>query len=410
MATLGVDFGTSNTAAAVLRDGQPHLIALEPGQDTLPTAVFLDFGGRRTIYGSQAVQRMIDGEYGRFMRALKSILGTSLARERRQFMNERLTLIEIIARFLSEIRQRAETQTGQRFDRALSGRPVHFHSRAPQKDAQALADLTEAYMMAGFAAVDFLPEPEAAALAAGGAGRGLIVDVGGGTSDFTVFEAGAQTHIVASHGVRIGGTDFDRVLSLAHAMPLFGLGAFIGKEMGEGQHEVPRALFQELASWEKIPFVYGAGTLRDVRRWERLAVEPQLFARLGDVLESHLGHDVAFAVEAGKIAANGAPEGRIDLSVIERDLGISLSSATMTQDLAGFAEELRAAAAETLSLAGTTPDQIERVVFVGGSALMGVVRGTMSDLLPGARQELSEVFTAVASGLAIAAGRQDGLC
>lgn len=409
MATLGVDFGTSNTAAAVLRDGRPHLITLEPGQDTLPTAVFLDFGARRTIYGSQAVQRMIDGEYGRFMRALKSILGTPLARERRQFMNERLTLIEIIARFLAEIRRRAEAQTGQGFERALSGRPVHFHSRAPHKDAQAAADLEEAYLLAGFGAVDFLPEPEAAALAAGGTGRGLIVDVGGGTSDFTVFDAGPETPIVASHGVRIGGTDFDRALSLTHAMPLFGFGASIGKELGEGHHEVPRALFQDLASWEKIPFVYGAGVLRDVRRWERLAVQKHLFARLGDVLESHLGHDVAFAVEAGKIAANGAPEGRIDLGVVERELGVSLSAEAMSRDLDGFAADIRSAAQETLALAETSPDEIERVVFVGGSALMGVVRGTIGDLLPGARQELSEVFTAVASGLAIAAGRNDGL-
>jgi hypothetical chaperone protein len=188
MATLGIDFGTSNTAAAVIEAGRPRIVPLEPGRDTIPTAIFLDYARRVTLYGSDAAAAMIDGREGRFMRSLKSILGTPLAREPRMFLNERLTLIDIIGRFLAEVKSRAEAATGLRFDHAVSGRPVHFHSRAPERDAQALADLTDAYATAGFSSVRFLAEPEAAALAVGGDGRGLIVDIGGGTSDFTVFE------------------------------------------------------------------------------------------------------------------------------------------------------------------------------------------------------------------------------
>lgn len=405
MAVLGIDFGTSNTAAAVMQGGELRLIELEPGQSTLPTAIFLDFEGRRTVYGSEAVAAMIEGREGRFMRALKSILGTALARERRQFLNERLTLIEIIARFLAEVKRRAEAQTGLAFDSALSGRPVHFHSRAPERDAQAEADLREAYGLAGFSAVRFLPEPEAAALAAGGAGLGLIVDIGGGTSDFTLFDPARADPIIASHGVRIGGTDFDRVLSLAHVMPLFGMGAPLRKEMGEGRHPAPRALFLDLASWEKIPFVYGPAAERDVRRWERLADAPERFARLGRVLEMHLGHDVAFAVEAGKIAANGGAEAQIDLGLVERGLGAPLAPRRMAEDLAGFAGALEEAAAETLARAGARPEAVERIVFVGGSSLMAAVKATMEGLMPGARPEMTEVFTAVVDGLAIASAR-----
>ncbi|PIE10832.1 MAG: hsp70 family protein [Rhodobacterales bacterium] len=406
MATLGIDFGTSNTAAAVIESGRPRILELEPGRDVLPTAVFLDFSARRTVYGSQAVQSMIDGQDGRFMRALKSILGTPLARERRQFLNEKLTMIEIIGRFLGEIRSRAGAATGAQFDRAVSGRPVHFHSRAPERDAQALEDLRAAYELAGFAEVSFLPEPEAAALASGGEGLSLIVDIGGGTSDFTLFR---DQEIIASHGVRIGGTDFDRALSLAHVMPLLGMGAGIGKEFGAGLHPAPKALFLDLASWEKIPFVYGDATLREVRRWEKLAQEPVLFARLGEVLESHLGHDVAFAVEDGKIAANGGAAGQIDLSLVERGLAAALTPDDLLRDLADYRAGIREAAEETLERAGCAQTAVDRVVFVGGSSLMGVVRDEMTDLMPGARQEVSEVFTAVADGLAIAAGREDGL-
>ncbi len=62
------------------------------------------------------------------MRALKSVLGTPLMREKRQVAYERLTLIEVVARFLCMIRERAEAATGQTYDVALSGRPVRFHS------------------------------------------------------------------------------------------------------------------------------------------------------------------------------------------------------------------------------------------------------------------------------------------
>lgn len=404
MGWLGVDFGTSNTAAAVLDGGAPRMIALEPGADTIPTAVFLDFTARRTLFGRAAVAAMIDGREGRFMRALKSILGTPLAREKRQILNERLTLIEIIARFLTHVRTRAEAQEGRAFTRVLSGRPVHFHSRDAARDAQAERDLTDAYRLAGFQEIRFLPEPEAAARAAGGAGRGLIVDIGGGTSDFTVFDAAGPLRILSSHGVRLGGTDFDRALSLARAMPLLGLGGMIGAELGAGAHPAPRSVFLDLASWEKIPFVYDAQLLRDVRRWQKLAQVPQLFARLGDVLEYHLGHDIAFAVEAGKIAANDGESARIDLNTVEKGLGAALSTAAMAQELAPFSDEIAAAARDTVARAGLTPGAIERVVFVGGSSLMRAVRDPMQALFPGARAEMSEVFTAVVDGLALASG------
>lgn len=403
MATLGVDFGTSNTAAAVVRNGRPQVLPLQAG-GTMPTAVFLDFTERRTLFGTAAAEAMIAGEDGRFMRSLKSILGTGLARERRPFLNERLTLIEIIGRFLTEVRRRAEAATGETYDGVVSGRPVHFHTRNPDRDARALEDLTEAYRLAGFTDIRFLPEPEAAALAAGGEGTGLIVDIGGGTSDFTIFETGGNGFRVrASHGVRIGGTDFDRALSIGHVMPLLGLGTDLKREFGPGRQKAPVALFHDLASWEKIAFLYTPDLLRDVRRMQRLAVKPERFGRLAHVLEAHLGHDLAYAVEAAKIVANGGAPATIDLDAVERALGAPLHPVDLEVDLEPFATGIREAAAETLAIAGMETSQIDRVVFVGGSSLMEMVRGVITDLLPAARQETSEVFTAVADGLAIAA-------
>ncbi|QQA41616.1 Hsp70 family protein [Pelagovum pacificum] len=406
-ARLAIDFGTSNTAAAVLAGGRPHVIPIDGTEQTLPTAVFLDFIERQTVFGHAAVSALIEGREGRFMRALKSVLGTPLMHERRQFMQERLTLIEIVARFLGAVKQRSEAHTGQTFTRVLSGRPVRFH-HDPARDARAVADLEAAYRAAGFEEVAFLPEPEAAALAAGKAsGLGLIVDIGGGTSDFTLFrQAGEETEVILSHGVRIGGTDFDKTLSLAHVMPLFGKDSLIKAELGPDRHPAPAAIFNDLASWEKIAFLYGPDTTRAVARMARLAVEPEKFARLVDVLEMHLGHDVAFAVERGKIDANreGA-NARIDLSPVEKGLKIPLPEPVLTSDLAGWSSDIAEAALETVAQAGLAPGDVDRIVCVGGSSLLRPVSTAVSDALPRAEMFFGSAFTGIVDGLAIAADR-----
>lgn len=410
--TLAIDFGTSNTAAAVMRDGAPWVLPIDDGRDTLPTAVFLDFTRRDTLFGQAAIDALIDGREGRFMRALKSVLGTSLMHEKRQFLQERLTLTEIVARFLSALKAGAEAETGDRFDRVLSGRPVRFHSADAARNARAEDDLRACYHAAGFAEVTFLPEPEAAARAAlpdGGdrAGLGLVVDIGGGTSDFTVFEgSGADIRVLASHGVRIGGTDFDKAISLAHAMPLLGRGSLIRAELGAARNPAPAALFNDLASWEKIPFVYDPATLRDVARMQRLADEPEKLARLHDVLELHLGHDVAFAVEAAKIAGQ-ADRAQIDLGAVERGLAVDFYPLMLDAAIAPFATEITEAASETLRAAGCTPDDIAEVILVGGSSLLSTVSNSMAALLPAARLRRGKAFTAIVEGLAIAAGQAD---
>ena len=194
--TLGIDFGTSNSAAGIAVNGKPYLVDIEPGEKTIPTAIFFDFEARKTVFGVQANRALMAGLEGRYMRALKSILGTPLMHEKRRYLGETLSFVDIIARILARIKKRAEEACYQRFDYALSGRPVHFHSDNAARDAQALADLAQCYLRAGFKGVDFMFEPEAAALAANPAGDGntvhLIVDIGGGTSDFTLFRKAAS--------------------------------------------------------------------------------------------------------------------------------------------------------------------------------------------------------------------------
>lgn len=409
---LGIDFGTSNSAVGICVEDQPHLIDMEPGQQTLPTAVFFDFEDQRVIYGTPAQRALIDGEEGRYMRALKSLLGTPLMRESRMLIGKRTDFIGIVGSFLAELKRRAEAATGQTFDRALSGRPVLFHSADEKRNAQALVDLRACYAAAGFDDVRFLPEPEAAALAARAAltpgDLGLVVDIGGGTSDFTLFrqKGTREIEILRSNGLRLGGTDFDKELSLAHVMPHLGRGTPIRHEFGDQTHIAPNKIFADLATWQKIPFLYGADTRRAAKDLARNAVETKRLARLVTVLEDELGHDLAFAVESGKMAANNpaatAPP-EINLDFLEKGIRLPLPAAMMAATLAESAQRIAQTARETVSHAGYDADAVTKLVFVGGSSLMSVVDAAMRQQFPGAAVHQASALTGVVDGLARAA-------
>lgn len=408
---LGIDFGTSNSAAGYMRDGQPRLVTLANGQTTMPTTFFFDFDSRKTLIGEPANQALLDGDDGRFMRALKRVLGTTLMHEKRQILNARVTFVDIIARFLSQLKAQAEADAGHGFDHVISGRPVVFHGTHDAREQQAEDDLRACYLAAGFKQVDFLPEPEAAAIASGALEQsgevGLIVDIGGGTSDFSLFRSGATgVDILANHGVRIGGTDFDRAINIDRVMPLLGKGTELRKMIGPGRTPVPSAIFNDLATWEKIPFQYTPQNRRLAEEMARLAFEPDKLCRLHAVLEDELGHDLAFAVERGKIAANtGDTQARIDLDLVERGLSCDLSSARLADILTPQAQKLRDGAQETLRMADCNTQDVQRVIYVGGSSLMAIVSDTMQAQFPEADHAFSDVFTAVTDGLAIAAAR-----
>ncbi|SDF21129.1 Hsp70 family protein [Sulfitobacter delicatus] len=411
MATLGIDFGTSNTAAGIAIDGVPHLIALEAEAQTLPTAVFFDFESYEMRIGAAASDALLAGAEGRYMRGLKSLLGTRLMREKRVLLGERLDFIDIVARFLSTVKTRAEAATGQKFDAALSGRPVRFHSDNDARNAQALIDLKEAYARAGFSQVDFMNEPEAAAQANRDALRpgdlGLVVDIGGGTSDFTLFrQRGAdEIDILASHGIRLGGTDFDRSLSIGRVMPQLGMGSEIRHAFGNDTHLAPNAIFNDLATWAKIPFLYGPETHRAAADLQKFAVHPKRLARLVKVLDEELGHDLAFAVEAGKIRANDGKDGDedpvIDVSMLKPRATLPLPRAWVRKRLSGLAEQIGAAAMETLKVADMEAEEVDRLIFVGGSSLMQVVEAALQDRFPQAEVHRGAALTAIVEGLAL---------
>ena len=127
--------------------------------------------------------------------------------------------------------------------------------------------------------------------------------------------------------------------------------------------------------------------------------------RLATVIEDELGHELAFAVEAGKIAANGrgaGPAASIDMGMIGAGLSAPVTPASLDASLSGFRAALRQTMHETLNHAGLAAADVSRIVLVGGSSLMGMVAQEAQTLLPNADLHRSEAFTAVVDGLAVA--------
>ncbi len=406
---LGIDFGTSNSAVGYAVNVKPHLIAIEDGQDTLPTSIFFDSSTQELRFGRAANASLINRDEGRYMRALKSVLGTSLMHERRYMWGKVMTFVDVISYFLKEVKTRAETTTGQTFTHALSGRPVFFHSENEEKNQRALEDLTACYLAAGFEHVDFMFEPEAAAIANGGFSDGaltLIVDIGGGTSDYCLFREGSDSiDVLACNGVRIGGTNFDRKLSIDHIMPHLGYQKLIRREWGNETLAAPNHIFHDLATWEKIPSLYAPKSRDLAEDLQKLALEPHPFSRLATVLDEELGHDIAFAVEHGKIQTNNSDQSQIELQFIEKELRAALNREQLNTSLQQYVDKIATTALSTLIDTNISADKLDKVIFVGGSSLMQNIEHAVAPIFPNAKLKYSNAFTAIIDGLAIASGR-----
>ena len=325
MSICGLDFGTSNTTLGILDGDLPVLAELEAGYPTIPSAIFYEVDGA-VLIGRKAVDSYVEGAPGRLMRSLKSVLGTALIDETTRLGRERIRFRDVIAWYLGAVKRRAEQATGRELRHVVHGRPVHFVDNAPDADRKAEQTLREIAREIGFDQVTFQFEPIAAALdyerQIGSEEVALIADIGGGTSDFSIVRLGPQRHgtadrgadILANDGVRIGGTDFDRQLSLGVVMPLFGFGS----PMKRAGLDVPSSYFHDLATWSNINRMYEPRVIADIRSVRQEASEPALLDRLIQVVEEQRGHTLAMEVEDAKIALSDKRQADIPLEWIDR--------------------------------------------------------------------------------------------
>jgi hypothetical chaperone protein len=396
-------------------DDAPVLASLEDGQTTIPSAIFYGRDGGAFV-GRKAIEAYAEGIPGRLMRSLKSVLGTSLIDETTQVGRERSSFRDVIASYLRAVKRRAEQVCSREFRNVVHGRPVHFVDNAPDADRKAEAALHEIVRGIGFDDVTFQFEPIAGALdyerQISREEIALIADIGGGTSDFSIVRLSPNRHdktdrksdILANDGVRIGGTDFDRRLSLGVLMPLFGHGS----AMKRAGLVAPSSYFHDLATWSNINRMYEPGVMSDIRQVRREAQEPRLFDRFLRVLEEQRGHTLAMEIENAKITLSERQGANFSLDWVEPGLSTSISRADLVGHTRGLAASIAARIKICLEQAQLAAENIDAVFLTGGSVQLAHVRRAIVERLPAARVIEGDTFGAVGKGLTIEAARRYG--
>ena len=413
---LGIDFGTSNSTVGWHRPGAESLIALEDGKITLPSVVFFNIEERRPVYGRLALHEYLEGYEGRLMRSLKSLLGSKLIKHDTSVLGSALPFKDLLGMFIGELKKRAEADAGREFDQVVLGRPVFFVDEDPAADQEAEDTLADVARKIGFKDVSFQYEPIAAAFDyESGISREelvLIVDIGGGTSDFTLIRLSPERHqvaerqsdILATGGVHIGGTDFDKQLSLQGVMPLFGYGS----RMKSGAL-MPTSYHLNLATWHTINALYSQKSQLALGSM-RYDIEDSFgIDRLFKLIEQRAGHWLAMEVEASKIELTEQDSRRIDLGRVEPELTAELTRALFEEAIEGLLERVRGSVSDLLAKAGVSEAQVDTVFFTGGSSGIPALRNSVSAMLPNARHVEGNIFGSIGSGLAIEARKRYGL-
>ena len=415
MRACGLDFGTSNSAIGIVRDSVPALAPVEAEATLIPSAVFFDYETRgRILFGTEAVRTYIGGTEGRLMRALKSILGSPLIDETTALGHKKVALTEVVEIFIRHLKARAEAFADEEISAVVHGRPVHFVDRDDQADRKAQTVLERIARNAGFREVAFVYEPIAAAYhyeeTAQTEETVLIADIGGGTSDFAVIRIGPgqrqkrdrRDDILSNDGVRVGGTDFDTLLSLDAVMPELGLGTILF----EKNLPMPMALYFELATWPTINFTYTHKNEREFRALVADSREPEKTSRLLRTIHHRLGHRIAFAIEDAKIALSDCEQVSIALDFLERGLAIATTRERFQRAVEDKTDVLYATAARCIANAGLNPSAIDTIFFTGGSSLVPAVRKAIASSAPAARVASGSDFLSVALGLTREAERR----
>lgn len=412
-ALAGIDFGTSNSLIAIANSAtniQP--VPLFQNNAVVPTTLF--FFEKESRYGQEAIDLYLSGETGRFMRGIKSLLGSQTEKDGTRVFNRFLTFASLIKTFLTHIKIDAEKQIGSSIEDVVLGRPVHFNDN-PNEDKAAEQCLEKIGKEIGFKNISFQYEPIAAALhyeqTVQKEELTLIADLGGGTSDFSVIrlvpngflKEDRSQDILSNDSVHLAGTDLDHDTAYNIAMPHFG-------KNGERKNglSIPYTYFTNMCEWHKIQNLYTSTHEKNCQLMLNDVKNPETFNRYVSMVMNQLGHYMLFETERAKINLSSAKETKMNLSEIEKNFYIPISKDDFLNATQKVRSAIIAKAKETIMQAGIKPEQIENIIFTGGTSLVPSLYNAIQELCPNACVQKISTYAAVGSGLAVEAWRRYG--
>jgi hypothetical chaperone protein len=424
---VGLDFGTTNSAVAVVEaDGPPHLATFSSAtapRRTFPSVLYFEprrAGAARrppALAGFPAIERYLASEAkGRFIQSLKAYLsdrtfeGTAIG-------TERYTLEKLIALI---VRRMTEMLDGAAWAprRIILGRPVHFSNPADHDlDGFAAGRLLGAMRLAGFDEVVFEFEPVAAAYAYEARlqhdERILIGDFGGGTSDFTIVSVGPgirrrgrrASDIIGTDGVAIAGDAFDKQIIRNLIAPRLGLG---GEYLSPPNKllPVPSWPYERLERWHHLSFLKSPQTLEMLERIQRTASTPERLQAFLLLIKGELGYQLHEAVQRTKFELSVGLSSEFVFACGPVTIRRGVTRADFERWIAGELGMMAACVDRLMAASGLADDDIDRVFLTGGSSFVPAVRRIFVQRFGGGKVTGGEELTSVATGLALRAREQ----
>jgi hypothetical chaperone protein len=297
------------------------------------------------------------------------------------------------------------------------GRPVHFHDNNPEADRRSQDVLEKIATNIGFKSIQFQYEPIAAAFSherkVAGEKLSLVIDIGGGTSDFTVIrlaqsrssDSSRANDILASSGTRTGGTNFDYKMSMKMFMPYLGLGSEYTSTFDEEKIlEMPAAVYGDLSEWAKVNRAQTPKAITGTKELLRHALEPEKIERLLKLQEERLGHAFLQRIEGAKIDLTGHEKATADFTGLGFDFAATVSRRQFETTIAEYIKKISASMKECLKQAGVKKEQIELIILTGGSTELPIIRRLVAENFPNAEISQDDKFGSVGLGLAYQAG------
>lgn len=439
---VGLDFGTTNSSAAVYDGTRIRLLNLDPVNSSpsiMRSTLFITregvpFIGREAInrFTEANVGREIEYEWryvgeaevtladvgtvvqslyavvdankpGRLFQSLKSHLRDSSFTGTDVF-GTRYTLEALIAIALRIILRRIEEELGAEVTGMVVGRPVHY-STDPRLDALAIERMQRAGELAGLPPFAFLPEPTAAALSYAATARAdqhvLVFDFGGGTLDVTVMriDRRGQREVLATDGVPVGGDLLDRRLVMGKLLPHFGAGATLGPR----KLPFPAVILEHLGEWQSIVDLTQPRYLKIIDEAIRTGDKPDELRALRTLVRENYGLPLYEEVERAKVRLSDATVTTIAMDVPGIQFEDRIERWDFERLIGPDVREVAACVDRAVAAAGLRHGDIDVVLRTGGSSRIPRYVRMLAEKFGAEKLQEMDVFTGVASGLAIAA-------
>jgi hypothetical chaperone protein len=414
---LGLDFGTTNTVAALAGPaGDPTPVRLSDGSEVFRTALCFwqddDMrGGLGVEAGTAAIREYLDcPSDSRFLQSFKSV-AASASFDTAPVFGQRFRFEQLGRLFMQKLSDQTDGQLS-RLDRIVVGRPVTWAGGRPD---EALARTRYGAMFADIAReVCYVYEPLAAAFAHASRltepATLLVGDFGGGTSDFSVVqvaEPGAVRRCVplGHAGIGLAGDSFDARIVDRLVLPFLGKG---------GQYrsfdkwlDIPAGYFGDMADWSRLALMRNRRTLADLERLRRSAADPNAIGRMIAIIENELGFPLYEAVGVLKKALSTAEHATFVFESGGDKIEAEVTRAEFEDWIGDDLARIAATVDRALAAAGADGTDIDRVFLTGGSSLVPAVRSIFTDRFGADRIDTGGELTSIAHGLALIAGLED---